>query len=129
MLDAQVTLAPRDQVARTLAFDSLTPVAAVLDFFQAMRDPAYKPFTRVQDTLAYLQMVNGAQQSCGGSSDFDGVEQVAADTPQAHYQVAGLDAEFEAFRADPDAVPPLLQASALPWLQPSELAAGLASGA
>ncbi|HVF10259.1 MAG TPA: Gfo/Idh/MocA family oxidoreductase [Abditibacteriaceae bacterium] len=124
-----VTMAPREQEARTLAFDSLTSVAAVLDFFEAVRRPEHRPFTRVQDTLAYLQMVNGAAQSSGGSAAFDGVELVAADTPQAHYQVAGLDAEFEAFRADPDAVPPLLQASALPWLQPSELAAGLAYGA
>ena len=126
--DGKVTMAPRDGEQRTMAFDSLTPVSAVLDFLQAVRDPEHKPFTRVQDTLPYLQMVNGACQSSGGSSAFEQTECVAPNTPESYYQVPGLDAEFEAFRADADAVPSLVEASARPWLQPSELTPELSHG-
>jgi hypothetical protein len=119
-------MAPRGQEERTLAFESLTSVSSVIDFLQAVRQPDHRPSTRVQDTLAYMQMVNGACQSSGGSSSFENVERVGQDTPESYYKVAGLDAELEAFRADANAVPSLLEASATPWLQPSELSPELA---
>jgi predicted dehydrogenase len=121
--DGKVTMAPRGEEPRVLAFESLTHVSSVLDFLRAVHQPEHRPFTRVQDTLAYLQMVNGAYQSSKGSSAFaaDRVKRVAERTPEAHYQVDGLDAEFEAFRADADAVPPSLAASDTSWLQASDL--------
>jgi hypothetical protein len=69
-------------------------------------------------------MVNGAYQSSRGSQLFaaDKIKTVEEGTLHRHYNVAGLDSEFEAFREDPTSVPSLLEPSSMPWLEVSELA-------
>src|SRR5262249_208354 len=66
--DGRITIAPSDASApRVLQYAYESHVSSFLDFLRAVRtnDPTAVA-TRIEDTLPYLQMVNGALQSSGG---------------------------------------------------------------
>lgn len=102
--------------------------AAALDFFRAI-NTGHRPYTRIQDTKAFVQAVNGALQSSGGSTPFppDLVEVIAGGTPQRHYTVRGLDEQFLAFQSKPELIPPLMgDESEMPWVEAADITPELA---
>ncbi len=121
----RITVSPHSQPPQALHLSSQVQTAAVLDFLRAVTSPEHVPFTTVQDTRAYLQMVNGVCQSSGGAASFFPAERIEhhnAGTPQSHYRVTGLDDDIAAFRADPAVVPASLPAAdSAAWLAVSRL--------
>jgi hypothetical protein len=100
--------------ARELMFDHDPKTAAMLDFLGLIEGSVPRAATRLQDTLSYLQMVNGAYQSSGGSSSFapELIERAGA-----VYCVRGLDEQFAAFATDPARTPSLLTDEPMPWIE------------
>lgn len=110
------------ETAREYQFRFDNGTAVTLDFLRAIADPEHRPATSLQDTLPYLQLVNGALQSSGGAGDFpaDKVQRLEA-TKDGYFVVDGLDEQFAAFDAHFDHVPELLSAQAQPWVRAETL--------
>jgi predicted dehydrogenase len=122
--DGRVTITPNGGPPRVAHFDYDTHISSLLNFFSAVRDPEQNPLaTRVEDTLGYLQMVNGALQSSGGVHSFppEVVESVNPDSQQHYYRVKGLDEAFTTFANDPEAVPPVFQTREMPWINAADI--------
>ena len=131
--NGQITLSTKGQPPRVLTFKHDPGIAAALDFLRAVSETeagcSPRPFTTLQDTLPYLQIVNGACQSGKGASSFPSalVEPFHEGTPKRHYRVARLNEQIAAFCQDPDAVPPLLRADDLPWINVADLSPDLSA--
>jgi predicted dehydrogenase len=106
-------------------FDNTT--AVTLDFLRAITDPDYQPATTLQDTLPYLQLVNGGLQSSGGADDFPAgkVHRIDSDK-DSYFVVEGMDEQFAAFVADAATPPALLSTSERSWVSTDELNRDLA---
>lgn len=111
-----------------LTFHYQSQVAVLLNYFRSIHDPSQRPFTSFEDTLAYVRAVSGAAQSSGGSSPFPAelVQRRNDGQSQDFYEVAGMDAQFEALRRDETAIPGLLAPGA--WLDAEQLSPGLSRG-
>jgi predicted dehydrogenase len=121
--DGSVRIAVTHKNPQQFNFPCEAHAAAALDFLRAVRDPAHRPFTRLEDCLPYLQTVNGALQSSGGAQAFESslVRRHETETGRGgYYTVDGLDEELAAFAADPAATPSLLAPGE--WIEISDLA-------
>ena len=92
-------------------FPSVPQLTTVMNFLRAVRQPEVVPITSLENTLAYLQMSNGALQSslAAQTLNFDEalVRKVGSE-PDGVYVVAGLDQQLAAFAEDENAMPALL---------------------
>ena len=107
---SEVTVRKHGEDPFTAAFPCQDTVSIMLDFINAIeRDSS--PSTSLIDTLPFLQAVNGALHSGHGVDAFPAnlVETANSGTPQQLYTVTGLDAELDAFAADPARIPSLLE--------------------
>jgi len=125
--DGHVTLRPHQSAAQEWHFADNPALGATLDFLRALRQTGPALRTSLQDTLPYLQLVNGALQSASGAQDFPAalVEHVQQGEPRGYYRVRGLDQEMAVFAGDFHRPPPLLSARSHPWLEAQQWQPGL----
>jgi predicted dehydrogenase len=120
--DGRVKIEASGQEAWSAMFDDDTQIAAMLDFFHAATGRRPRPATTLEDTLAYLQAVNGALESSRGATPFDPSIVQRHETPHdGHYIVEGLDEQIEEFDRDPSHIPPALEPQPDSWLTPAQL--------
>jgi hypothetical protein len=125
--DGSVNITTTQEKSRRFSFPCEVHATSFLDFLRTLREPAHRPFTRLEDCLPYLQTVNGALQSSGGAQAFEPSRVHRHNTENergGYYTVDGLDDELAAFAADPTATPSLLAPGE--WIEVGELKPQLA---
>lgn len=100
---------------------------ATLNFLRALDSPGATPYVSLEDTLPYLQTVNGALQSSRGARHFPPLL-TQHNSPSGFYRVQGLDEELAAFADDFHAPPPLLCDESNPWIEVDTLSSQLDVG-
>lgn len=103
-------------------FPGVPQLTSMMNFLRAVRQPEYAPTTSLENTLAYLQVSNGALQSSmiAQIPNFDEVTITKVGSePDGVFTVAGLDEQLAVFAQDETAPPPLLPPG--DWVEASEI--------
>lgn len=125
-----VTISLNGESEKHWHFPVNASLAATLNFLGALANPEILPSVPIDETLPYMQMVNGALQSSGGSRE------IPAGEKHFHpekgnggtWVVDGLDEALTTFAQNPEAPPALFEAERAPWLPVGELSDELKVG-
>lgn len=120
--EGEVTIQPHHGPVQTLRMENEGSVAAVMDFLRAVRsaesEPQVQPASTLENCMPFVQLLSSARAS-SGITDFapELVSVAEAGTPEACYQVAGLNEELLEFEREPSVLPSLLPADETEWVQ------------
>ncbi len=99
-------------------FPGVPHLISLMNFLRAVRQPEYAPTTSLENTLAYLQVSNGALQS-SLTAGFPNFDEADINKMESIYTVTGLDEQLATFARDETQPPPLLTPG--DWVEASDI--------
>ncbi len=111
-------LQTHDGQVQEYQFPGVPHLTSLMNFLRAVRQPEYSPTTSLENTLAYLQVSNGALQS-SIAAQVPNFDEADISKVGSVYTVVGLDEQLAKFAQDENALPVLLSPGE--WVEASNI--------